>query len=124
MKFGLFIHENEIPEWKDFYVNYDCLVALLHPLAVQNKIYMRRHVMQYSELSESDLERQMDDKERLLDMQPEEELKIQKHFDEQLLAEQEKVEFFFTQNLLHFRRRLEKIKVNYGNQIFRTKSNT
>lgn len=110
MKFGIFINQNQIPEWKEFYVNYNLLKQLLKPLKNQYKKNLQKEKLKKtSNLSLADSEdllRQLLEKNEAEEAN---EIDIQRNFHEQLLIELKKVEYFFNQNFHFYNSRLTKI---------------
>jgi hypothetical protein len=116
MKFGQFLLQNRINEWKEFYLDYDLLKHILDPLAEQYKKVIQRYSHLYIQstngLSRNNLN------ESLLQLSVQEETQIQKHFEDQILAELEKVEFFYNQNISFYSKKLDKINVKLIINIF------
>ena len=108
MKFGIFILQNQIPEWKDFYVDYNLLKTLLNPIKKNYKIHLliegdKKKI--YNPQENSDLTKRLLEKDNI---EPNE-LDYQKTFHDQIMMELKKVEYFFSQNLIFYKNRLRKI---------------
>lgn len=110
MKFGIFITQNQIPEWKDFYLNYTILKTLLNPF---KKIYKKnmakeelksRNVHLITDIE--DLSKLLLEKDNTVEFN---ELEFQRQFQEQILIEIKKVEYFFRQNANFYSHKVQKI---------------
>jgi len=121
MKFGNFFDNNQISEWKDFYLNFALLKKLLKPLEINYKELIRATFLKPNKFGSSsmNLKRDEDLEENLIakkDQQLQstlsnfEAIEQQKTFEEQLLRELKKIEYFFMQNWKYYKTRLSKIK--------------
>jgi len=110
MKFGIFIVQNQIPEWKDFYMNYNLLKEILKPIKKFFKQNIQMEQLKKSKnifIAESeDLSKQLLEKS---DNEELSELDLQKNFYDQTLIELRKIEYFFKQNSNFYKTRLLKI---------------
>ena len=107
MKFGILIIQNQIPEWKDFYINYDLLKNILNPL---KQIYKKNFPKDQLKIP-SNLNDNEDLTIKLLDQDISElnDFEYQKKFYDQIFIELNKVEYFFSQNYSFYKSRLRKI---------------
>ncbi len=110
MKFGIFIVSSAIPEWKEFYINYNLLKQLLKPMKLNfKKKYETDQFRNNTCLNVNEAE---DLSKKLLEknyIEEVSELDMQRNFYDQTLIELKKVEYFFNQNSNFYRSRLKKI---------------
>lgn len=123
MKFGLYLEENSIPEWREFYINFELLKQKIKPFVKQ---YKKKSILpskieienisqpsfKHDPIGSFKLESNLHLKETLLENAPnEEEIHNQRVFKDHIIMELQKVEFFFNENLIYNQGRFEKIKV-------------
>lgn len=123
MKFGVYIEENLVSEWKDFYINYSILKKLLKVLekrhkllGIQSIILVKKKNTSEKTLNSSfhslaDTDKESLEERLVVDLPEEEEKELQEKFNEQMILEMKKVDFFFAENLRYYKTRMEKIKV-------------
>jgi hypothetical protein len=118
MKFGLFFENNQISEWKDFYLNYSMLKNLLKPFKNQYQTSIKKLAFKKTGtrvnldvsdskdiLEEALLPKHESDKI----LSNKEALDCQNSFYDHLLREFKKIEFFIDQNFKYYINRLNKI---------------
>jgi hypothetical protein len=111
MRFGKLIKENEIKEWKDFYINYKSLKSLLKPFKQGYKTFIKKYGIKYSwKIHDIEFNEQ---REKLLNMDIETERFLQLNFEDQFINELKKVDYFFSQNINYYEKKLKKIEVKY-----------
>jgi hypothetical protein len=96
MKFSEVFEENIINEWKEFYINYQLMKKLLHPIIREYKERKHRMLFKKEELSEKLVTAEYD-------------ISIQESYRDQFLVELEKCEFFYRANIKFYNARLNKI---------------
>lgn len=121
MKFGLFLKENEIAEWSDFYINYDMLNSIIEPMQDMYKSTQKTENKEKVSLNSFLLN---------CDENRDKFLIIANEFIEALIIELNKVLLFYTENMNFYTSRIEKIsnqlkylKDNYNINLQKYKSN-
>src|SRR5690348_5694138 len=56
MKFGVYLENNQIPEWREFYIDYQILKNLLKPLERNYKAHIKKIAREKNIKTELDLE--------------------------------------------------------------------
>jgi hypothetical protein len=121
MKFGTYFENNQISEWRDFYINYEILKSLLKPLQRNYKEQVKKIVFKKSSMKKASID--IEDSKDLLEeallpidssreehiVSREEALEYQIQFKDQIIREFKKVEFFIQQNFRYYINRSVKI---------------
>lgn len=99
MKFGEFLEKEKITEWSDFYINYKKLCLILEPM---KKLYKTRQILENKEkLSINSLLISSNSSQQYL--------KIADSFINTLIIEINKLLYFYTENIIFYINRIEKI---------------
>ena len=124
MKFLEFLLQNQIKEWKDFYINYNLLKKILKPIQSLYKLKLRKNYLkEISEQNKGDnfknqlqnLDIEIDYLENKMDIN-----KIHTSFCNQMIIETKKFLFFYKESLDKNVERLTEIKeqINYAKKTF------
>ena len=117
MKFGLYLEEHAIFEWKDFYINFKLLKKLLKSLEYKYKFLTQKQKKgNHSIINKSFDNITLYDRSSIIssllnkpDLSKEEEKLIIEKFKIQIILELEKVEYFFKQNISLYSNRIKEI---------------
>ena len=117
MKFGLYLEEHAIFEWKDFYINFKLLKKLLKSLEYKYKFFTQKQKKgNHSIINKSFDNITLYDRSSIIssllnkpDLSKEEEKLIIEKFKIQIILELEKVEYFFKQNISLYSNRIKEI---------------
>jgi hypothetical protein len=109
MNFKLYIDQNTIGEWQDFYINTDLLKTLMWPFHKFYKEHLLRLGVDPKPKRTKSLHLETNLRESLLSHE-EHDISIQNNFAEQFLIELQKVEYFFNFNCQFYQTRIEKKK--------------
>jgi hypothetical protein len=114
MKFGKYFEENKISEWSEFYIDFNLLKFLIKQLEHNYKTIVKRKntliLKNVNELQEPLLMNSQTESDKQVLLTEEEEFNYQKNFQEEVLIEIKKIEFFLEHNLAYYHSRLTKIR--------------
>ena len=119
MKFGNYFENNQISEWTEFYINFKLLKKYLKPLEKNYREQIKSSVLISSKSKkitslnikgDEDLEEGLLKGKNSLLLTKQESEHHQSKFQEQILRELKKVEFFLIQNSKYYKTRLGKIR--------------
>ena len=124
MKFLQFLLQNQIKDWKDFYINYNLLKKIMKPIQNLYKLKLRKNYLkEISNESKGDnfrgqlqnLDIEIDNLENSLDIN-----KIHTSFCNQMIIETKKFLFFYKESLDKNVERLTEVKeqINYAKKTF------
>jgi SPX domain protein involved in polyphosphate accumulation len=113
MKFGLYLEENRIAEWKEFYINYELLKSFLKPFQIRYKKRQADFNKKKSGNRSFFFDQRSNSLNSLSDIQifpNQNEKALLEKFGIQIILELKKVDFFFYQKVKTSHDRIKEIK--------------
>ena len=114
MRFGQFLLDNIVPEWKEFYINYKLLKSIIKKLVYRTKFLkhkkMKEIKLTQKSFSQAALDTSLMVEKDYKELSHKEEFLIISKFTHQLIIELKKVDFFFYENTKYYHNKIRKIK--------------